>query len=67
MGNTGINVVTRIMGLIMMSLGIEIIVAGIKGVFRPDVSQVCFVGAGPCDRLFIVSFCWSFSESSGSV
>jgi small neutral amino acid transporter SnatA (MarC family) len=30
MGNTGINVVTRIMGLIMMSLGIEIIVAGIK-------------------------------------
>ncbi|SQH60172.1 sulfate adenylyltransferase, small subunit [Aeromonas caviae] len=33
MGNTGINVVTRIMGLIMMSLGIEIIVAGIKGVF----------------------------------
>ena len=33
MGNTGINVVTRIMGLIMMSLGIEIMVAGIKGVF----------------------------------
>lgn len=33
MGDTGINVVTRIMGLIMMSLGIEIMVAGIKGVF----------------------------------
>ncbi|MGL5948429.1 MAG: YchE family NAAT transporter [Aeromonas sp.] len=33
MGNTGINVVTRIMGLIMMALGIEIMVAGIKGVF----------------------------------
>ena len=42
MGNTGINVVTRIMGLIMMSLGIEIMVAGIKGsLSRPDVSQVC--------------------------
>ncbi len=33
MGKTGINVVTRIMGLIMMSLGIEIIVAGLKYMF----------------------------------
>ena len=33
MGKTGINVVTRIMGLIMMSLGIEIIVAGLKHMF----------------------------------
>ena len=33
MGKTGINVVTRIMGLIMMSLGIEIMVAGIKHMF----------------------------------
>lgn len=33
MGKTGINVVTRIMGLIMMSLGIEIIVAGVKHMF----------------------------------
>ncbi|QFI55234.1 YchE family NAAT transporter [Aeromonas simiae] len=33
MGNTGINVVTRIMGLIMMALGIEIMVAGIKAMF----------------------------------
>lgn len=33
MGRTGINVVTRIMGLIMMSLGIEIVVAGIKQMF----------------------------------
>ena len=33
MGRTGINVVTRIMGLIMMSLGIEIMVAGIKHMF----------------------------------
>lgn len=33
MGKTGINVITRIMGLIMMSLGIEIMVAGIKHIF----------------------------------
>ncbi len=33
MGYTGVNVVTRIMGLIMMSLGIEIVVAGIKQMF----------------------------------
>lgn len=33
MGKTGINVVTRIMGLIMMSLGIEIMVAGLKHMF----------------------------------
>ena len=33
MGRTGVNVVTRIMGLIMMSLGIEIIVAGLKHMF----------------------------------
>lgn len=33
MGKTGINVVTRIMGLIMMSLGIEIVVAGLKHMF----------------------------------
>ena len=57
MGNTGINVVTRIMGLIMMSLGIEIMVAGIKGVFpQPDVSQLCFMKAGPRDRFFIGCF-----------
>ena len=33
MGKTGINVVTRIMGLIMMSLGIEIVVAGLEHMF----------------------------------
>ncbi|MDR0805792.1 MAG: YchE family NAAT transporter [Enterobacteriaceae bacterium] len=33
LGQTGINVVTRIMGLLLMSLGIEFIVAGIKGLF----------------------------------
>ena len=33
MGKTSINVVTRVMGLIMMSLGIEIIVAGLKHMF----------------------------------
>src|SRR5574344_315268 len=33
MGTTGINIVTRIMGIIMMSIGIEMIAAGIKGLF----------------------------------
>ncbi|MEN1933264.1 MarC family protein [Escherichia coli] len=33
---TGINVITRIMGLLLMALGIEFIVTGIKGIFpRP--------------------------------
>ena len=67
MGNTGINVVTRIMGLIMMSLGIEIMVAGIKGSSRIDVIQVCFVGAGPRDRLLLFLFVGHFLESSGFV
>lgn len=33
LGKTGINVITRLMGLIMMSIGIEIVAAGIKGMF----------------------------------
>lgn len=33
LGRTGSNVVTRIMGLILMSLGIEIIVAGVSNLF----------------------------------
>lgn len=33
LGQTGINVVTRIMGLILMSLGAEIMMSGIKGAF----------------------------------
>jgi len=33
LGQTGINVVTRIMGLLLMALGIEFIVTGIKGIF----------------------------------
>lgn len=33
LGQTGINVVTRIMGLLLMSLGIEFIVTGIKTIF----------------------------------
>lgn len=33
LGKTGFNVVTRIMGLILMALGIEIIVAGITTLF----------------------------------
>lgn len=32
-GQTGINVITRIMGLLLMALGIEFIVTGIKGIF----------------------------------
>jgi MarC family membrane protein len=34
-GQTGINVITRIMGLLLMALGIEFIVTGIKSIF-PD-------------------------------
>lgn len=33
LGQTGINVITRIMGLLLMSLGIEFIVSGIKSLF----------------------------------
>jgi MarC family membrane protein len=33
LGQTGINVITRIMGLLLMSLGIEFIVTGIKAIF----------------------------------
>jgi multiple antibiotic resistance protein len=33
LGKTGINVITRLMGLLMLSLGIEVIAAGIKGLF----------------------------------
>jgi multiple antibiotic resistance protein len=33
MGRTGINVITRIMGLIMAAIGIEIIATGLKGMF----------------------------------
>lgn len=33
LGQTGINVITRIMGLLLMSLGIEFIVAGVKSIF----------------------------------
>lgn len=33
LGNTGINVITRIMGLLLMSLGVEFIINGIKSVF----------------------------------
>ncbi len=34
LGQTGINVITRIMGLLLMALGIEFIVTGIKALFR---------------------------------
>ncbi|WP_348257345.1 MarC family protein, partial [Salmonella enterica] len=33
MGQTGINVITRIMWLLLMALGIEFILTGIKGIF----------------------------------
>ncbi len=33
MGTTGINIVTRIMGIIMLSIGIEMIATGLKGLF----------------------------------
>ncbi|GLP96423.1 YchE family NAAT transporter [Paraferrimonas sedimenticola] len=33
LGKTGINVITRIMGLIMLAISIEILAAGVKGLF----------------------------------
>lgn len=33
LGQTGINVITRIMGLLLMALGIEFIVSGLKSIF----------------------------------
>lgn len=33
LGQTGINIITRIMGLIMAAIGVEIIASGIKGMF----------------------------------
>jgi multiple antibiotic resistance protein len=33
MGQTGINIITRIMGLIMAAIGVEIIASGLKGMF----------------------------------
>jgi multiple antibiotic resistance protein len=33
LGQTGINVITRIMGLIMAAIGVEIIAGGLKGLF----------------------------------
>ncbi|MBY5920868.1 YchE family NAAT transporter [Ferrimonas balearica] len=33
LGQTGINVITRIMGLLMLSIGIEVVAAGAKGLF----------------------------------
>lgn len=38
LGQTGINVITRIMGLLLMALGIEFIVTGIKAIFPGLVS-----------------------------
>jgi multiple antibiotic resistance protein len=35
LGKTGINVITRLMGLLMLSMGIEVIAAGVKGLFPP--------------------------------
>jgi small neutral amino acid transporter SnatA (MarC family) len=33
LGQTGINVITRIMGLLLMALGIEFVVTGLKAIF----------------------------------
>lgn len=44
LGQTGINVITRIMGLLLMALGIEFIVTGIKSIFLvcwPETSLLC--------------------------
>lgn len=46
LGQTGINVITRIMGLLLMALGIEFIVTGIKALF-PRIDSIAGVsGAG---------------------
>ena len=42
LGQTGISVITRIMGLLLMALGIEFIVTGIKA-----LSQGCWVSSSP--------------------
>jgi small neutral amino acid transporter SnatA (MarC family) len=41
LGQTGINVITRIMGLLLMALGIEFIVTGIKSIF-PGLLHLIF-------------------------
>ncbi|MFI3245520.1 MAG: YchE family NAAT transporter [Ferrimonas sp.] len=33
LGQTGINVITRIMGLLMLAIGVEVMAAGLKGLF----------------------------------
>ncbi|AIR66754.1 YchE family NAAT transporter [Cedecea neteri] len=38
LGQTGINVITRIMGLLLMSLGIEFIVTGVRAIFPGLIS-----------------------------
>ncbi len=45
LGQTGINVITRIMGLLLMALGIEFIVTGIKALFPRTV-----ISGTPCKR-----------------
>lgn len=50
LGQTGINVITRIMGLLLMALGIEFIVTGIKSIFPRFaglISLFCTNGVGP--------------------
>ncbi len=44
MGKTGINIVTRIMGIIMLSIAIEMIATGIKGLFHME-SFLKFINA----------------------
>ncbi len=47
LGQTGINVITRIMGLLLMALGIEFIVTGIKALFRHgQLNEPARCGAG---------------------
>jgi hypothetical protein len=50
----------RIMGLIMMSLGIEIMVAGSRSLSRIDVIQVCLSEPVLVTGFLLFLFCWSF-------
>jgi len=42
LGKTGINVVTRIMGLLLMALGIEFVTSGIRSIF-PGLAQIACI------------------------
>lgn len=52
LGQTGINVITRIMGLLLMALGIEFIVTGIKSIFPGYYTEHFIRKNGACGSFF---------------